>query len=44
MLIPEKVEKILAKHYPPEILISPEAVEKINAMIEEAKSQPERFK
>ena len=39
----EKVEKILAKHYPPEVLISPEAVEKIDAIIQDAKDHPERF-
>ena len=39
----EKVEKILAKHYPPEILISPEAVAKIDAIIQEAREHPERF-
>ena len=39
----EKVEKILGKHYPPEILISPEAVEKIDAIIQDAKQHPERF-
>jgi trimethylamine--corrinoid protein Co-methyltransferase len=39
----EKVEKILAKHYPPEVLISPEAVEKIDGIIQEAKEHPEWF-
>ena len=39
----EKVEKILALHYPSEILISPEVVEKIDAIIQEAKDHPERF-
>ena len=39
----EKVEKILAQHYPPEVLISPEAVEIIDAIIQEAKDHPERF-
>lgn len=39
----EKVEKILAKHYPPEVLISPEAVEKIDAILQDAKDHPERF-
>ncbi len=39
----EKVEKILAKHYPPDVLISPEAVEKIDAIIQDAKDHPERF-
>lgn len=39
----EKVEKILAKHYPPEVLISAESVEKIDAIIQDAKDHPERF-
>jgi hypothetical protein len=39
----EKVEKILAKSYPPDILISPAAVEKLGAIIEEARAHPERF-
>ncbi|MFN2237062.1 MAG: trimethylamine methyltransferase family protein [Anaerolineales bacterium] len=39
----EKVEKILAKHYPPEVLVSQAVVEQINAIIEEARDHPERF-
>jgi trimethylamine--corrinoid protein Co-methyltransferase len=39
----EKVEKILAKHYPPEVLISQAVVEQVEAIIEEAKDHPERF-
>lgn len=39
----EKVEKILAKHYPPDVLIRPEAVEKIDRIIQDAKNHPERF-
>lgn len=39
----EKVEKILAEHYPPEPQISPEAIEKIEAIIAEARQYPERF-
>ena len=39
----EKVGKILAQHYPPKVLISPESVEKIDAIIEDAKANPGRF-
>lgn len=39
----EKVQKILAKHYPPKIMISPEMVEQVDAIIQEAKEHPERF-
>jgi trimethylamine--corrinoid protein Co-methyltransferase len=39
----EKVEKILAKHYPPKRLIGHEAFEKIDTIIKEAKLHPERF-
>jgi hypothetical protein len=39
----EKVEKILAKHYPPEVLISQVVVEQIDAIVQEAKDHPERF-
>jgi len=39
----EKVEKILARHYPPEVLISSSAAERIEKIIQEAKEHPERF-
>jgi trimethylamine--corrinoid protein Co-methyltransferase len=39
----EKVEKILAAHYPPDVLIRPETVEKIEGIIQDAKDHPERF-
>jgi len=39
----EKVEAILAEHYPPEVLISPEAVAQVDVIIAEAKEHPERF-
>jgi trimethylamine--corrinoid protein Co-methyltransferase len=39
----EKVQKILATHYPPEVLISPESAAKVDAIIQEAKDHPERF-
>ncbi len=39
----EKVQAILAKHYPPEPLIGPEVVQQVDAIIAEAKAHPERF-
>jgi len=39
----EKVEEILAQHYPPEILVSPQTKKELDALIEDAKAHPERF-
>jgi len=39
----QKVQQILAKHYPPEPLISPQVIVKLDALIEEAQNHPERF-
>jgi len=39
----EKVEAILARHYPPEPLISSEAIDQVGVIIEEAKAHPDRF-
>jgi trimethylamine--corrinoid protein Co-methyltransferase len=39
----EKVQKILAEHYPPEPLISQAAIQQVDTIIREAKAHPERF-
>ncbi|MBL7201658.1 MAG: trimethylamine methyltransferase family protein [Anaerolineae bacterium] len=39
----EKVERILAEHYPPPPLLSPEVREKLDALVEGARSHPELF-
>ena len=39
----KKVQQILAKHYPPEPLISRQVIEELDALIEEARNHPERF-
>jgi len=39
----QKVQQILAKHYPPEPLISPQVTAKLDVLLEEAQNRPERF-
>ena len=39
----EKVEKILAEHYPPEVVISQGSVNQIEQIVRGAKEHPERF-
>jgi trimethylamine--corrinoid protein Co-methyltransferase len=39
----DKVETILSEHYPPEPLLSAQAVAALDALIDEAKKHPERF-
>jgi trimethylamine--corrinoid protein Co-methyltransferase len=40
----EKVQAILAKHYPPKPQISPAAIAQVEAIIQEARMNPEKFK
>ena len=39
----ERVQEILAKHYPPQPVVAPETKEQLDALIEDAKAHPERF-
>jgi trimethylamine:corrinoid methyltransferase-like protein len=39
----EKVETILAQHYPPQPVISQKAVAALDGILGEAKAHPERF-
>jgi trimethylamine--corrinoid protein Co-methyltransferase len=39
----EEVERILSQHYPPELVVSPEAKSKMDAIIEAAKANPQAF-
>ena len=39
----EEVERILSQHYPPELVVSPEAKSRMDAIIEAAKANPQAF-
>jgi trimethylamine--corrinoid protein Co-methyltransferase len=39
----QRVEEILAAHYPPEPLLSPEVIRELDALIEDARAHPKRF-
>ena len=39
----QKVQKILAQHYPPEALVSRQVIEELDALVEDARVHPERF-
>ncbi len=38
-----KVQEVLAAHFPPEPLLSPEVMGELDALIEDARAHPERF-
>jgi len=39
----QKVQMILAQHYPPEALVSRQVIEELDALVEDARVHPERF-
>jgi trimethylamine--corrinoid protein Co-methyltransferase len=39
----QKVQKILAQHYPPEPLVSRQVIKELDALVEDARAFPERF-